>query len=72
MKVLDGHGGHFAADWVKDHLLEVRKGKLELKNWLKIAKKKRIENVLQALERRIRQLKLLTSTGGRSKDKKKV
>ena len=24
-KVLDGHGGHFAADWVKDHLLEVEK-----------------------------------------------
>ena len=23
-KVLDGHGGHFAADWVKDHLLEVK------------------------------------------------
>ena len=22
-KVMDGHGGHFAADWVKDHLLEV-------------------------------------------------
>merc|ERR1719278_421428 len=39
--VLDGHGGHFAADWVIDHLLE-------------------------ALEKRIRQLKLLTSTGSRS------
>ena len=22
---MDGHGGHFAADWVKDHLLEVKK-----------------------------------------------
>ena len=41
-KVLDGHGGQFAADWVKDHLLEVKKETLELVTGLKIVQKKRV------------------------------
>ena len=39
--VMDGHGGHFAADYVREHLIA-------------------------ALETRIKQLKLLTSTGSKA------